>query len=52
MGLEKKTCIVTGGAKGIGRSIAKAFFSSGANVIIWDIDLKAANDLLEEMLLL
>lgn len=34
MGFENKTIIVTGGGRGIGRGITKAFASEGANVII------------------
>src|ERR1700761_9085484 len=35
---EGKTCIVTGGAGGLGLVIAKKFFSEGANVVITDIN--------------
>ncbi|MDB4081823.1 SDR family oxidoreductase [Candidatus Pelagibacter sp.] len=38
--LKGKTAIITGGAQGFGLDIAKRFLSSGANVIIWDIDEK------------
>ena len=38
--LKGKTAIITGGAQGFGLDIAKRFLSSGANVIIWDIDDK------------
>ena len=37
---DKKTAIITGGAQGFGLDIAKRFLSSGARVIIWDIDPK------------
>jgi len=36
--LKNRTAIITGGAQGFGLGIAKRFLSSGANVIIWDID--------------
>ncbi|MFZ9395100.1 MAG: SDR family NAD(P)-dependent oxidoreductase [Erythrobacter sp.] len=36
--LEGKTCIVTGGARGIGRAICEAFTHEGARVILTDID--------------
>ena len=36
--LKNRTAIITGGAQGFGLGIAKRFLSSGAKVIIWDID--------------
>ena len=36
--LKNRTAIITGGAQGFGLDIAKRFLSSGAKVIIWDID--------------
>jgi NAD(P)-dependent dehydrogenase (short-subunit alcohol dehydrogenase family) len=33
-----RTAIVTGGAQGIGAAIVKRLKSSGANVIVWDLD--------------
>ena len=38
--LKNKTAIITGGAQGFGLNIAEKFLSSGANVIIWDLDEK------------
>lgn len=38
MELDGKTCIVTGGASGIGNAVASLFARNGANVVIADID--------------
>jgi 2-dehydro-3-deoxy-L-rhamnonate dehydrogenase (NAD+) len=38
--LKDRTAIVTGGAQGIGRAIAKRMLASGASVRIWDRDQK------------
>ena len=35
---KNRTALVTGGAQGFGLDITKRFLSSGAKVIIWDID--------------
>lgn len=35
--LAEKTCLVTGGASGLGKSIAAGFLKAGANVVICDI---------------
>lgn len=38
--LEGAVCIVTGGARGIGRAIAEWFLDLGATVHVWDVDAK------------
>ena len=42
MRLERKTAVVTGGARGIGRAIAEGYAREGARVCIADIDDDAA----------
>lgn len=43
MKLEGKSAIVTGAASGIGKEIAMTFAHAGANVVIADLNLDAAN---------
>ncbi|MEL6926275.1 MAG: SDR family NAD(P)-dependent oxidoreductase, partial [Bacteroidota bacterium] len=43
--LDNKTAVITGGASGIGRSIAETFAQQGAHVFILDINQEAAKDL-------
>src|SRR5262245_6792423 len=38
MRLARKTAVVTGGARGIGRAIAARFVAEGARVVIADVD--------------
>lgn len=49
MRLAGKTCLVTGGAGGIGRAAAHAFCAEGASVIIADIDASAGTATEEEI---
>lgn len=44
MRLDGKSIFVTGGARGIGRSVATAFCEAGANVAIVDVDMAAAQE--------
>jgi 3-oxoacyl-[acyl-carrier protein] reductase len=50
MGFNKKTLLVTGGSRGIGRAIARAFAASGARVaIVYRENKSAADSALEEL---
>lgn len=46
--LNNKVAIVTGGAQGFGLAITKKFLDSGAEVIIWDIDKKACDEVIKK----
>ena len=46
--LEGKVAIITGGARGLGKAIAEAFVSAGANSLIADINETAAAETSEE----
>ena len=47
--LSGKTAVVTGGGKGIGRSIAEVFAGRGAYVHILDMDREAGEDVVREI---
>ena len=49
MDFNKKTVIVTGSARGIGRVIAEKFASMGANIVISDIDQEQAETVAGEI---
>lgn len=39
--LDGKLCVVTGGARGIGKAVCEAFVQEGADVILTDVDVEA-----------
>jgi D-xylose 1-dehydrogenase len=47
--LKDRTVLVTGGGSGIGEAIVRQFISQGSRVGFIDIDVKAANQLLESL---
>ncbi len=49
LNLTRKTAIITGAASGIGRSIARAFYDQGCNVILADNDSAALETTMEDV---
>ena len=49
MKLKDKVSIITGGARGIGEAIARAYAAEGAHVVISDVDTGKAEALAEEL---
>ena len=47
--LNNRTAIVTGGAQGFGLAMTKRFLDSGADVIIWDRDKSAVEDIKKQI---
>ncbi|WP_170343078.1 SDR family oxidoreductase [Ruegeria arenilitoris] len=47
--LEKKTALITGGARGIGLAIARAFREEGADVILTDVDAENGQSSADEI---
>ena len=47
--LKNKVALITGGAKGLGASIAQHFFNEGAKVIICDINIDEASQRAKEL---
>jgi len=49
MKLDKRTAVVTGGARGIGLAIVKRYLAEGARVAIADIDIEAAEQVVADI---
>lgn len=49
MKLKNKTAIVTGGAKGIGEAVARAYVAEGGRVVIADVDIAKGRALADEL---
>lgn len=49
LGLNEKVTVVTGSARGIGKSIAERFASEGSNVVITDVNEEAATETAGEL---
>ena len=49
MELNNRVCVVTGGASGIGAASARAFAAKGAKVVVTDINISDAEDLVNEI---
>ncbi|MBI2871603.1 MAG: bifunctional rhamnulose-1-phosphate aldolase/short-chain dehydrogenase [Chloroflexi bacterium] len=47
--LARRVALITGGARGIGRAIARRFAAEGAHVVVTDIDLEGARLVAEEL---
>ena len=47
--LKNKVALITGGARGLGASIASHFFNEGANVILCDVNINDATKIAKEL---
>ena len=49
MKLQNRSVVITGSGSGIGRACAIAFAKAGASVVVADIDLKAAEETVQQI---
>lgn len=49
MDIKNQTVIITGGASGMGAATARAFAAAGAKVVLWDMNIKAAEAVAAEI---
>src|SRR4028118_1323424 len=47
--LENRVCVVTGAARGIGREVARTLASAGAHIVVAEMDVEAADDVIDEV---
>ncbi|MBR0599203.1 SDR family oxidoreductase [Sinanaerobacter chloroacetimidivorans] len=50
MKLQNKTAVVTGAGSGVGKAIAVLFAREGANVVVSDINIEGAEEVVEEII--
>jgi NAD(P)-dependent dehydrogenase (short-subunit alcohol dehydrogenase family) len=47
--LENRVSIVTGAVRGIGREVARTLANAGAHIVVADMDIEAADDVVSEI---
>ncbi|MBI5208879.1 MAG: SDR family oxidoreductase [Elusimicrobia bacterium] len=49
MEIKGRTALITGGASGIGKAVARRFIARGARVVLWDLDGRALEQAASEL---